>query len=68
MLSDLYRVVYKSKSSVVTPWSTVRSILDVSMRNNQRDDISGILMWMDSHCLQVLEGQRKRWRNATSEF
>jgi hypothetical protein len=52
----MYRLIYKSESTVPMNWRTVGSILDASTRHNDRNGLSGVLLIGKRHFLQILEG------------
>jgi hypothetical protein len=52
----VYRLIYKSESTVPMNWQTVGKILAISTRNNDRDGLTGTLMVGRKSFLQVLEG------------
>ncbi len=54
----IYQLAYCSLSSgEVTP-ARLDDILDVSNRNNLREDVTGVLMCHDGMFFQILEGER----------
>jgi hypothetical protein len=54
---DLKRVIYCSKAAVpMSSLLNVASILAVSSRNNERDDISGLLAYAEGTFIQAIEG------------
>jgi hypothetical protein len=59
---DLKRVIYCSKAAVpMSSLLNVASILAVSSRNNERDDISGLLAYAEGTFIQAIEGPCRRW-------
>ena len=52
----MYRLIYKSESTVPMSWQTVGKILAISTRNNDCDGLSGTLLVGRKSFLQVLEG------------
>ncbi len=54
----LYQLAYVSLSQRSLSQPLLSEILDVSQRNNARDEITGILMYHDKLFFQVLEGKR----------
>ena len=52
----MYRLIYKSESTVPMNWQTVGKIHATSTRNNDRDDLTGTLLVGRRSFLQVLEG------------
>ena len=52
----VYRLIYKSESTVPMNWNTVGKILATSTRNNDREGLTGTLLVGKKNFLQVLEG------------
>jgi blue light- and temperature-responsive anti-repressor len=52
------RIIWPDRNGVLAP-SEVERILEVSIRNNARDGITGALMLSDDCFVQVLEGPRR---------
>ena len=52
----VYRLIYKSESTVPMNWHTVGKILATSTRNNDREGLTGTLLVGKRNFLQVLEG------------
>jgi len=52
----LSQVVYSSVATEVMPKSKLYKILFHARMNNKRDDITGLLVFVDGQFLQVLEG------------
>lgn len=53
-----YQIAYLSMSKTQLDEVLLSDILTVSIRNNTRDGISGVLMYHDQLFFQVLEGER----------
>jgi len=53
----MYRLIYKSRSVGEVDWDVVKDILHNCEENNNRREITGILLATGSHYLQVLEGR-----------
>ena len=53
----MYRLIYKSRSTVALNWDVVKDILHTSEAHNEAHGISGILLATNTHYLQVLEGK-----------
>jgi hypothetical protein len=53
-----YQLAYTSFSRLPLQETTLSDILEVSRRNNNRDEITGILMYEDRTFFQVLEGEQ----------
>ena len=53
-----YQLAYTSFSGLPLQETTLSDILEVSRRNNNRDEITGILMYEDRTFFQVLEGEQ----------
>ena len=56
----MYRLIYKSESTVPMNWKTVGGILSTSTRNNDRDGLTGALLIGKRHLLQILEGDAEQ--------
>jgi len=54
----LYQLAYISHSRSPLDQATLSDILEVSQRNNARDQITGVLMYHDELFFQVLEGEQ----------
>jgi len=54
----LYQLAYVSLSRLQLDETMLSDILEVSQRNNARDDITGVLMYHDKLFFQVLEGDQ----------
>jgi hypothetical protein len=52
----MYRLIYKSRSSVTIDRGIVRDILHASLDRNREADVTGALLATSTHFLQVLEG------------
>ncbi|WP_371310605.1 BLUF domain-containing protein [Hyphomonas sp.] len=52
----LRRIVYTSHSTGRSNAAAIDAILEVSRRNNERDQITGLLIYHDKLFLQVIEG------------
>jgi hypothetical protein len=53
----MYRLIYKSRSTVELNWDVVKDILHTSEVHNEANGITGILLATNTHYLQVLEGK-----------
>ncbi len=53
----LYQLAYISQSRSPLDQTTLSDILDVSQRNNARDEITGVLKFHDDLFFQILEGE-----------
>jgi hypothetical protein len=58
-----YQLAYTSFSRLPLQETTLSDILEVSRRNNNRDEITGILMYQDMTFFQVLEGEQSAVEN-----
>jgi hypothetical protein len=56
----MHRLIYKSKAVARMSWKTVGPILEASVRNNDRDGLTGVLLIGKRTFLQVLEGDKKK--------
>jgi hypothetical protein len=54
----LYHIAYVSSSVLAMDGSLLSEILDVSVRNNERDGITGVLMYNENQFFQLLEGEK----------
>ena len=59
----LHHIGYVSRSVEPLDEVVLAEILDVSVRNNARDDITGVLMYHDELFFQILEGEKSRVEN-----
>lgn len=53
-----YQLAYVSYSRSPLDQATLSDILEVSLRNNARDHITGVLMYHDQLFFQILEGEQ----------
>ncbi|MGI1669709.1 MAG: BLUF domain-containing protein [Neptuniibacter sp.] len=53
----MYRLIYKSQPTTSLNWEKVREILVQSERNNEEQDITGVLLATEHSFLQVIEGK-----------
>lgn len=53
----MYRLIYKSQPSTSLNWEKVRETLVQSERNNEEQDITGVLLATEHSFLQVIEGK-----------
>ena len=53
----MYRLIYKSRSVENIDWDTMREILNVSERNNDKNELTGVLLASKTHFLQAIEGR-----------
>jgi hypothetical protein len=58
ILCMIYQIAYTSLSNSPLDETTLSDILEVSQRNNDRDVITGILLYNDQTFFQVLEGKQ----------
>lgn len=49
-------IVYTSTAKIPVDITVIRDILNISIRNNEESEITGILVYLDGTFLQVLEG------------
>tara|TARA_R100000935_G_scaffold1193_1_gene3839 strand:+ start:5363 stop:5860 length:498 start_codon:yes stop_codon:yes gene_type:complete len=54
----LHQIAYVSRSIEPLNTALLTNILEVSRRNNERDTITGVLMYHDGLFFQVIEGER----------
>jgi hypothetical protein len=55
-ITDLHHIAYVSLSRAPLELDFLTKIMEVSKNNNERDDITGVLMYHDLLFFQVLEG------------
>lgn len=53
---DLIQLIYASKATFVPSEPELRKLLDASIQNNTRDEITGLLLFANGSFMQVLEG------------
>lgn len=61
-MSEVFHLVYISKAVDDLSYTDIREILDVSKKNNLKDQVSGLLILRDDYFLQLLEGPEKAVR------
>jgi class 3 adenylate cyclase len=54
------RLTYISKAAPLLPFSEIQSIGNVSIRNNQRDEITGVLLYLNGLFFQMIEGEAEK--------
>lgn len=59
----MLRMLYVSGASAPMSDADIQDILAASRRNNQRDGITGMLLWADGVFIQVLEGEPQMVRS-----
>ncbi|MBE1297398.1 BLUF domain-containing protein [Phycobacter azelaicus] len=52
----MHRIVYSSQLTRKMSAGEIERLVEVSRRNNLRDDVTGYLLHNELHCFQVLEG------------
>lgn len=55
-----YQLIYSSFSSMPMQLDDLEDILEDAQYNNETDGITGALVYVDGHFLQILEGERGR--------
>lgn len=58
MAGDLFTIVYFSHACRVYDDRALLELLDLSRRNNQRDGVTGMLLYHDRNFAQALEGPK----------
>jgi hypothetical protein len=53
----MLQMLYVSGASHPMTHADIEDILEVSRRNNERDGITGMLLWADGVFIQILEGE-----------
>lgn len=53
-----YQIIYSSVSSVPMQPDQLEALLEQAQRSNDRQHITGALVYVDGHFLQILEGER----------
>lgn len=59
----MLQMLYVSGASTPMSDAEIQNILTASRRNNQRDGITGMLLWADGVFIQVLEGEPQTVRS-----
>lgn len=59
-MKDMIRLVYVSTINPPLTQETLASILEVSVANNERDGITGVLAYNDMYFWQLLDGPSKQ--------
>jgi hypothetical protein len=55
------RLTYISKCSYAISSEEIDSITAVSIKNNQKRDLNGVLLYAHGMFFQVLEGKKRSW-------
>lgn len=56
-MAEIFQLVYFSEAVEDLSYTDLQDILEVSRKNNDRDEITGLLLYRDDYFIQVLEGQ-----------
>ncbi len=56
-MAQLVQLIYVSHASHLLEEAELRAILDASVRNNLRDQLTGMLLYANGTFLQILEGE-----------
>ena len=64
----MIRLIYTSYATVPFSTTDLDALLEVSRRNNLRDEITGMLVFHDGNFLQVLEGDEEVVKSAFSRI
>ena len=57
-MRKMMQVLYSSKTKTDIGLNEINGILEVSRRNNQKNKVTGILLYRNGEFLQLLEGER----------
>jgi len=67
----MFRLIYVSSATLPLSSSALDALLEVCRRNNQNDDITGMLLYRDGDFLQILEGKentvKETYRRITAD-
>lgn len=55
----MYHILYLSSAVQAMSVDALQYLLDTSRRNNRRDGITGVLLYLDGNFLQYIEGPRQ---------
>ena len=55
----MYRIIYLSSATTKFSNEEIISLLDLSRRNNEVNQITGLLLYSDGNFLQIIEGKKK---------
>ena len=61
-MGEIVHLVYFSEAADDLSYTDIQEILEVSRKNNEKHEITGLLMYRDDHFIQVLEGTEKAVR------
>ena len=53
----MYRLIYKSRSKQKIDWDMVTNIMNQSSVNNEKRNLTGLLLATDTHFFQIIEGR-----------
>lgn len=53
----MYRLIYKSRSKKKIDWDMVTNIMNQSSVNNEKRNLTGLLLATNTHFFQILEGR-----------
>lgn len=59
-MPKVHQLIYISTAVDDLSYTDIREILEVSRRNNARDNITGVLIYREGYFLQILEGDKNR--------
>ncbi len=57
-MSKIHQLLYISNAVEDLSYTDIRDILEVSRRNNARENITGVLVYREGYFLQLLEGSK----------
>ena len=58
VILTIFQLAYVSATRTPVPVSDIADILEVSQRNNIRDDLTGVLLYGNQMFFQILEGEK----------
>ncbi len=59
-MKNIFQLVYISRANENLCYSDIERILKSSRVNNQKNDVTGLLVYKDEHFLQILEGDQSK--------
>ncbi|MBL7765193.1 MAG: BLUF domain-containing protein [Chitinophagaceae bacterium] len=57
--SDIYHLSYVSTGCDCIRFEDIKDILEIARKNNEDDQITGILVYCNKHFFQILEGEKE---------
>ncbi|WP_130733688.1 BLUF domain-containing protein [Flavobacterium sp. J27] len=64
----MYRIIYLSSATTKFTKEDINQLLEKSRDNNQKNEITGLLLYSDGNILQIIEGKQKALKKLYSKI